>query len=79
MAKSKPKSPMIARSEDVINETIRQAIPANGVFWDYLTTIRLDANFGADEWERGKIEGMREFAGVLQDRASGLFDKQKGD
>lgn len=67
---NKPKASLTEHSQEVADATIRAAIPVNGVFWDFLTEIRLDSNFGANEYERGKIEGMRELAAVLQAKAS---------
>ena len=70
MAKRKPRSPTVTHSEETIQATIQSAIPIGGVLWDYLTEIRLESNFGKDEFERGKFEGIREFAQTLQDKAS---------
>lgn len=63
-----PIAPLNDHSEELVDATIKAAIPVGGVFWEYLTTVRLEANFGASEYERGKIEGMREFAASLQNR-----------
>jgi len=62
----------------VVLATIKQAIPRGGVFCDYLTDIRLEPVIGATEYDRGRAEGVREFAAQLQDIA--LSDEvTKGD
>lgn len=50
---------------------IKRACAPGTLFFDYLTEERLAENFGANEYERGIIEGGRRFAGRLQDIAMG--------
>lgn len=67
--KLKPRPTYRQHTEAESNASIKAAIPLGGVFWDYLTDERLAENFGANEWDRGVIEGAKRFAGRLQDIA----------
>lgn len=67
--KLKPRPTYRQHAEATIQATIKAAIPPGGVFFDYLTDIRLEPVVGATEYERGRAEGVREFAAQLQDVA----------
>jgi hypothetical protein len=67
--KLKPRPTYRQHSEAVVLATVKQSIPRGGVFFDFLTDIRLEPVIAATEYDRGRAEGVREFAAQLQDMA----------
>ncbi len=65
--KAKPILSIVTLDPLEVNKDIRSRILQGTPFWHYLTEERLAENFGANEWERGIVEGARRFAGRLQD------------
>ena len=67
MAARRLKRRLVYREHDdeEVRNAIRAAIPESGVIWDYLTLIGMDMVDGANEYERGIVEGKRRFAGEL--------------
>lgn len=52
----------VERSQDEIAEAFRDHVNQGGVLWDYFCSILADRVHGANEFERGVAEGMRQLA-----------------
>jgi hypothetical protein len=73
MTKPKHPRPRYVQTDEKWNTIvshIREAIPVNGVIWNWLTMERLENNLGKDEHDRGLIEGARRFACTLQEMSA---------